>query len=158
MINFLTFIQNNKKEIFTILFLIFYITFTKKYYPGKMVVKGLPEGDYQVVLVINSSLDMSKGKIISQVGHAIDGLNEVLVNYSGLVKVWRNNGSAKIAVKGTQDDLNRVIMEAKKAGIPYVKIHDAGRTQVQPGSNTIIAVGPATKKSLENITGNLKLY
>lgn len=120
--------------------------------------KKLKKGDYQVVVVVNKDLEMSKGKVLSQFGHAIDALHEKLKDNPKLVEVWRNSGSAKIAVKGTQDDLNKVHFEAKKRNILYVKIHDAGKTQVRPGSNTVIVVGPATKDDLEPVTGNLKLY
>lgn len=141
-----------------------YFATTKYLYP--MVVKGKPSVadsiienvEYKVVVIINTDLGMSKGKILSQFGHAIDALHEKLLDNASLAKSWRASGSAKIALKGTQNDMNFVSTEAKKAGMIYVKIYDAGRTQVSPGSFTVMAIGPASKKDLDKITGTLKLY
>jgi peptidyl-tRNA hydrolase, PTH2 family len=136
-----------------VVFLLFYFKSHKKL--PKIL---LEKGDYQVVVVINKDLSMSKGKVLSQFGHAIDSLHEKLVDYPELVEEWRNSGSAKIALKGTQEDMRKIIDASKAKGLVYVRIFDAGRTQVEPGSNTVVAVGPATKKQLEDITGHLPLY
>lgn len=117
-----------------------------------------PDGEYQVVVVVNKDLNMSKGKTLSQFGHAIDLLHEKIKDFPELEEIWRNCGSAKIALRGTQDDLNKVYYDAKKHGVLYGRIYDAGRTQVKSGSNTAIFVGPASKEMLEPITGYLKLY
>jgi PTH2 family peptidyl-tRNA hydrolase len=34
---------------------------------------------------------------------------------------------------------------------------DAGKTQIEGGSITVIAIGPAPKKSIDEITGKLSL-
>ncbi len=140
---------------------IWYILFLRKSLkPVKTKGKSvkIEKGDYQVVVVVNKDLNMSKGKVLSQFGHAIDALHEKFEGQEDLVKAWRNSGSAKIALKGTQDDLNKIYNDCKGGNLIYVKICDAGRTQVKSGSNTVIAVGPATKKQLEHITGHLQLY
>lgn len=36
-------------------------------------------------------------------------------------------------------------------------IADAGRTQIEPGSHTVLAVGPAPLSVINEITGHLKL-
>ena len=33
-----------------------------------------------------------------------------------------------------------------------------GRTQIAPGSHTVLAVGPAPGSMVDKVTGNLKLY
>jgi PTH2 family peptidyl-tRNA hydrolase len=139
-----------------IVLLLSYIVSQRK--PKKMNKIKIKDGDYQVTVIVNKDLKMNKGKVLSQFGHAIDSLHEKFKDHPELVKAWRNNGSAKIALKGTQDDLNKIYFDAKKANILYVRIFDAGLTQVKPGSNTVIVVGPATKKELEQITGHLPLY
>lgn len=118
----------------------------------------IKEGGYQVVIVVNKDLGMSKGKVLSQFGHGIDSLHEKLKDHPDLVEAWRNNGSAKIALKGTQEDLNKVYHDAKSLGLVYTRIFDAGRTQIKAGSNTVIVVGPATKEELQPVTGYLPLY
>ncbi|KAI4291519.1 peptidyl-tRNA hydrolase, PTH2 family [Pancytospora philotis] len=116
------------------------------------------EGVYQVVVIINTDLPMSKGKVLSQFGHAIDGMHETLSQQPEVHEAWRNSGSAKIALKGTQAQINDAYYSAKALGIPYYRVYDAGKTQIPAGSNTCITLGPATKAELEPISGGLKLY
>ncbi|CAF1543725.1 unnamed protein product, partial [Rotaria sordida] len=37
-------------------------------------------------------------------------------------------------------------------------IRDAGRTQIEPGSKTVLGIGPAPSKLINEITRHLKLY
>lgn len=46
---------------------------------------------------------------------------------------------------------------AREKGVFSNIIRDAGHTQVAPGSKTVIAIGPAPKEILDEITGQLKL-
>lgn len=36
-------------------------------------------------------------------------------------------------------------------------IRDAGRTQIEPNSKTVLAIGPALSSQLDELTGHLKL-
>lgn len=47
---------------------------------------------------------------------------------------------------------------ARAADVLSCIVRDAGQTQVAPGSRTVIAIGPAPKSVLEQLTGHLKLY
>ena len=44
------------------------------------------------------------------------------------------------------------------AGVVSYLVEDAGRTQVAPGSRTVLAVGPAPVRVLDPLTRHLKLY
>jgi len=49
---------------------------------------------------------------------------------------------------------------AKKAatvGLPSFAVRDAGRTQVAAGSLTVLAIGPAGRSAIDNVTGHLRL-
>lgn len=37
-------------------------------------------------------------------------------------------------------------------------IKDAGRTQISPGSRTVLGVGPGPADAIDEVTGHLKLY
>jgi|ERR1712062_172760 len=111
----------------------------------------------KMVLVVNMDLKMGKGKIGAQCCHA--ALN--VVEKQDISKVyyrnWRNNGGAKICLKGKHDELIDIYKKGKENQIAVSKIHDAGRTQIAAGSLTCVALGPAPSKLLDQITGHLKL-
>ena len=75
------------------------------------------------------------------------------------VKWWGITGQAKVCVKVPKEE---ELLELKKTlaanGIINYLVEDAGRTQVAPGSKTILAVGPAPVRVLDQFTKHLKLY
>ena len=52
--------------------------------------------------------------------------------------------------------MNELILNAKKYGIPYFVVMDAGRTQIEAGSLTVCAIGPWDEQ-VNEVTGNLSL-
>lgn len=46
---------------------------------------------------------------------------------------------------------------ARLAGLPTYIVQDAGRTQVAPGSRTVLAIGPAPRSAIDQVTGHLRL-
>lgn len=118
----------------------------------------VPGGFYQLACVVNSSLGMSKGKVLSQFGHAIEGILDVMEEHPERRSMWRRSGHAKIALRGTQSDIDQIHYVVKAERLPFYRVHDAGKTQVPSGSCTCIIVGPASKEELASITGHLKLY
>lgn len=140
---------------FLIFILVAYIFHTKIKKPKKKI--GTPTGDYKLICVINKSLKMSKGKTLSQFGHGIDGIHEIMKDYPKRVSAWRNNGSAKIALKASFEELNQIFYAVKIKGLPYYRVFDAGKTQVRSGSFTCMMIGPATNEELIGITDHLPL-
>lgn len=47
---------------------------------------------------------------------------------------------------------------AREVGLTVSLIQDAGRTQIAPGSRTVLGVGPGSVELVDQITGHLKLY
>eukprot|EP01023_Acetabularia_acetabulum_P001495 TRINITY_DN1058_c2_g1_i1.p4 TRINITY_DN1058_c2_g1~~TRINITY_DN1058_c2_g1_i1.p4 ORF type:complete len:206 (-),score=31.66 TRINITY_DN1058_c2_g1_i1:1111-1728(-) len=115
----------------------------------------------KMVLCVNESLKMGKGKIAAQCAHAAVGVLHDFQNkqqYRPFFRQWENLGQAKIALKvPTEAELFDIQNKARKMGFPHYLVCDAGRTQIAAGSRTVLAVGPAPKTKLDEITGHLKL-
>jgi PTH2 family peptidyl-tRNA hydrolase len=121
---------------------------------------GMKDAPYKMVLCVNTSLGMKKGKIAAQCCHAAVGCYKKanIVCPNGLA-AWERTGCAKIAVKCPSDDemMNEILIKAMQAGIPTCFIEDAGRTQIAAGSRTVLGLGPAPTYAFEGITSHLKL-
>ncbi|XP_063628284.1 peptidyl-tRNA hydrolase 2, mitochondrial-like [Cydia splendana] len=115
--------------------------------------------EYKLVLVVRTDLQMSKGKIAAQCGHASVGAFEKAQRKDpeGLEQ-WQMTGQAKVALKtDSVDEIKKLAEKAKKMGVVTSMIRDAGRTQIAPNSITVLGVGPAPKEVIDEITGHLKL-
>lgn len=47
--------------------------------------------------------------------------------------------------------------QAKQLGLTAEVVADAGRTQIESGSLTVLGIGPAPKNLVDRVTGGLKL-
>lgn len=71
---------------------------------------------------------------------------------------WETTGQAKIVLAvDNEENLLSYNEKAKKLGINTCTIKDAGRTQVDPGTTTVCAIGPAKVSIIDSVTGNLSL-
>lgn len=103
---------------------------------------------------------MSKGKAAAQASHAavasaIRSKQEKPNQFS----LWWNTGQKKI-VLAVDSEAKLVALEKKlkSTGVIVVKIDDAGRTQLPPGTSTALGIGPHSQKDVEEITSPLKLF
>lgn len=55
------------------------------------------------------------------------------------------------------DEMLELVKAAEKAGLPTYVIQDAGRTEVEPGTTTVLAIGPGAAAAVNEVTGHLKL-
>lgn len=55
------------------------------------------------------------------------------------------------------DEVTELLGKARSLGVTAEVIQDAGRTQIDPGSLTVLGVGPAPKSVVDKVTGHLKL-
>ncbi len=102
---------------------------------------------------------MGRGKIAAQVAHGvIDCYKEAMKMRKEVVELWEQEGMAKIVVQiNSEQELIKVVDNAKSNGVPGSIIADAGRTEVSPGTITVGAIGPGLKSEISKYTGHLKL-
>lgn len=108
-------------------------------------------------IVIRTDLKMSKGKSASQAAHA--SLEAYKKADSGVAESWEKEGQKKVVLRVSgEKELIEVFMNAKKAKIPASLIHDAGKTQLLPGTATSVGIGPDEDEKIDKIAGKLKLF
>lgn len=120
----------------------------------------LGEGEFKMILVVRNDLKMGKGKVAAQCSHAaVSAYKQVRARNPSLLKQWEYCGQPKVVVKAPDEDtLIDLLGHAKEVGLPVSLIQDAGRTQVTPGSRTVLGIGPGPADLIDRVTGDLKLY
>lgn len=131
----------------------------------------------KMVLVVRKDLKMGSGKIAAQCAHAAVAVVEELIelqrrkvdypdtpldpvsqSWLQWYDAWHASGSSKVAVQCPDEAaMLELAKHAKRVNLPYYVIRDAGRTQVAPGSKTVVAIGPGPKSLVDEVTGQLKL-
>lgn len=115
----------------------------------------------KLVLIVRTDLNMGQGKIASQCAHA--ALECYLKASKGIfrslgAKMWLMTGQPKIVLKvQSEEELMSLANTAKKAGLNTVAIRDAGKTQLKPGTVTVLGIGPAAADKVDSVTSHLKL-
>ena len=115
--------------------------------------------EYKLVVLVRTDLDMGKGKMAAQVGHAsVECALWSEKKDKRAFDAWMASGQKKVVLKVPgKDEMVRRMTQAKSCGIHASLIVDAGRTQIEPGSETCVGLGPAPESELNKITGDLKM-
>jgi len=116
--------------------------------------------DVKMVLVVRQDLKMGKGKAAAQCCHAtLSAYKSARRKCPDLLRTWEVGGQQKVTVKAeSEEDLLVLMAQARSLGLVTAIIADAGRTQIAPGSKTVLAVGPGLADLVDQVTGSLKLY
>ncbi|AYU76124.1 Peptidyl-tRNA hydrolase PTH2 family protein [Leishmania donovani] len=131
----------------------------------------------KMALVVRKDLKMSNGKIAAQCAHAAVAIVEEILAFKSTTTTsprsalnpasalwvqwydaWNASGSSKVALQCPDEAAMMALAKhARQMNLPHYVIRDAGRTQVAPGSKTVVAVGPGPKSLVDEVTGQLKL-
>ena len=110
------------------------------------------------VIVVRTDLEMGKGKIAAQVGHAcVLGAENVRKSHPDWFESWWLGQEKIVAKVSGPKELEEIKKYAIDLGLPWSEVTDAGHTQIAPGTTTCISVGPAPEELVDKVTGNLKL-
>ena len=108
------------------------------------------------VIVVNSALDLPKGKLAAQVAHAAIGA--FVVASQDVQQVWLQIGMPKVVLKVADEEaLLRLLSGARHNHTPATLIRDAGHTVVPADTITCLGLGPAPATEIDQLTGDLKL-
>lgn len=113
-------------------------------------------GECKVVLVVADELGMSPGKMAAQCSHAVLGLyRALLVGKAAWVDAWESQGETTVVLRGDSVELLDALQaHATTLQLQTYMVEDAGRTEVAPGSKTVLAVG-GLSDMVDIVTGHL---
>jgi len=114
-------------------------------------------GELKQVILVRKDLNMSKGKVAAQVAHG--AVEAVLKSDKNIVTKWRLTGMKKITLSvNSEKELFKFLQIAKDDGLITALIKDAGKTEIAPGSPTVLAIGPEEEDIIDSITGKLNTF
>ncbi|KAG6990916.1 hypothetical protein G7Y79_00060g092200 [Physcia stellaris] len=113
--------------------------------------------EHKLTLILRTDLSMTRGKLAAQASHA------TLANYRYFLahapqhpclQAWERGGQAKVALRvDGEEELLTLHAKAVSLGLCAMVVRDAGRTQVEAGSVTAVAVGPGPRGVVDLVTG-----
>ena len=113
-------------------------------------------------IIVNDTLKMSKGKIASQSAHGILSMHRFLICNNINHLKWLSNGEKIVVVKSSQEQIEQLLIEYNEK-IPnsntlnLFSVFDAGRTEVESGSLTVIVSTPISDDKKPEWLKELKL-
>lgn len=121
--------------------------------------KAVSSEEYKLVVIVRKDLKMGTGKIAAQVGHAaVECALFAKERNRKAFDAWYKGGQRKVVLKvDSLEELHQYLKLASSNGLHVALITDAGRTQVEPGSETCVGIGPAPESEIDRITGDLKM-
>ncbi|AEH61419.1 Aminoacyl-tRNA hydrolase [Methanosalsum zhilinae DSM 4017] len=112
--------------------------------------------EYKQCIIIRDDLKLSKGKLAVQVAHA--AVSAMQWADRDAIEKWKRGGQKKVVLRvATLKEMFELREEARRKNLPVALIQDAGLTQVEPGTVTVLGIGPADAEVLDRVTGHLKL-
>ena len=110
------------------------------------------------VIVVRGDLEMGRGKTAAQVSHAsLSAYRKAELADKWLARRWEAEGQKKVVLKVSSEGELLSLFEKMKREIPCALIHDAGKTQLEPGTATCFGAGPADESLINKYTKELKL-
>ncbi len=108
-------------------------------------------------IVARADLGMGEGKLAAQVAHASLMAYEDAAD--GARSEWKGQGQKKVVLQASgEEELFRLADTAEREGLPHAVVRDAGHTELDPGTVSALAVGPAADDRVDAVTGDLSLY
>lgn len=111
------------------------------------------------VIIVRRDLKLGRGKLAAQVAHAsLTAYLEAARLKPEWAAKWLETGQRKIVLAAQSlDELLAIKQKIEEEGLPTALIEDAGLTQLEPGTITALAVGPAPEPLIDKTTRHLKL-
>lgn len=131
--------------------------FLRKVFSAKTI--NLTVTNTKMVFIVRTDLNMKCGKIAAQCAHGAVSLYASALKTSDVpLTRWLLQGQPKIVLKSDNEDtLVKIYKTAKTKGLNACLIYDAGKTQVQPRTLTLVGIGPSSAQDVDLLTKSFKL-
>ena len=113
-----------------------------------------------MALVVRKDLKLSAGKLAVQCSHAAVSCSlQAKKSEQRIFESWTNGGARKICLSVKDEEALRILMgQAKSAGLITNLVKDAGHTEIPAGTITVLGIGPAPRRIIDLLVGELKPY
>lgn len=127
----------------------------------QMKLRAEQEDPLVMYLIVRSDLNMSIGKTAAQVGHAVQRLmQQYLILYCDdtcetdenkfeLFKDWLKESCRKVVLKANEQKWNKLVERYGTSDYAVV-VCDAGLTEIEPNTNTVIGFWPMKRSQAPN--------
>ncbi len=114
---------------------------------------------WKMVIVARRDLELSKGKLAAQVGHAaVECVLKAQKYAKDDLADWLGHGAMKAVVKvPNEKEFYPLKQAAERAGLCTALITDAGHTEIPAGTVTVLGIGPGPEALVDKVTGHLGL-
>lgn len=114
---------------------------------------------YKLIIVTRKNLNLSKGKLAAQVGHAsVDCALKSSKYDKKAFDAWYKDGQKKAVVKvNDEKEFYKLKAAAEGLGLTTSLIKDAGHTEIPPGTITVLGIGPGKDGDVDRVAGHLSL-
>ncbi|EDR21542.1 peptidyl-tRNA hydrolase 2, mitochondrial precursor, putative [Entamoeba dispar SAW760] len=115
--------------------------------------------EYKMVLCVRNDIPMSVGKKCSQCAHAAVGCFQKAMEVSPeCIIEWESQGAKKVVVKiESVKEFEMMKQTCEELGVLYYEVVDAGKTEISPGTITVLGVGPGPTVLIDVVTGDKQL-
>ena len=113
-----------------------------------------------MVIVTRRDLKLSVGKLAAQCGHAVmECALRARKEIPRSLEKYRREGARKIVltVKNLKD-LELLYNQIQGYGMICHLVRDAGHTEIPSGTVTVLGIGPASRKEIDQFTSELQLH
>lgn len=118
-------------------------------------------GECKMVIVVRTDIPMGKGKIGAQCAHAALECYRKSISIGSNRRVfnsWLLFGQPKVVLRiSSEKELLSLAQKSRDSGLVTAVIRDAGRTQLEPGTISVLGIGPAPTNIVDKVTSSLKL-
>jgi len=113
---------------------------------------------FKQVIVIRTDLNMGKGKMCAQAGHAvIESFLSTSKKKPAWTEAWLAEGQKKVVLQVESEEALISLFEEVKRVLPAKLVVDAGLTQIPIGTKTCLGIGPAPEPELNKFISSYRL-